>query len=490
MEFPKSIRWRLQLWHGVILSVLVVSFGITAYQLQRTDRLRQVDEELLRRSFVLTRLFSPQDAEDRDPDHGPQPLTADIERSMPPDVAKLFAENGQRAFYYLIWTSDGRLRARSVNAPANTVTPARQDLEQWQTYQTRGTMRELVRYTTLGRCVLIGRSIRAELADLRQLAWWLTAAGGAVMVFGFGGGWWAATRAIWPLKHVINTAAKIGHPSERIDVPEAGPEIAHLAAVLNSTFARLEAAFTRQKQFTADAAHELRTPLTVIISEAQTVLARERDAGEYREALEACLATAQQMRHLTESLLQLARSDSGQDQSLRTDLDLASVALEAIVHVGLLASTKKIKIHRDLEPAPAFGSADQLKQVVGNLLSNAIEYTNQFGNIWVRTRTENGWAVLTVEDTGPGISEEDLPHIFQRFYRTDKARSRSRGRSGLGLPISQAIVESHGGTIEAKSQLGVGTTFLVRLPRDPSVTNTSNKGELELADEDVVVRRQ
>jgi heavy metal sensor kinase len=271
------------------------------------------------------------------------------------------------------------------------------------------------------------------------------------------------------VEDISATASRIsaGNLSERISVPDADNELGRLAGVLNSTFARLEAAFAQQKQFTADASHELRTPLAVLISEAQTALARKRDAAEYRETVEACLDTAQQMRRLTESLLELARFDAGQEQIERSQLDLAETARGCIERLRPFAAERGIQIHCDLSPTQAFGNADRLTQVITNLLTNAIHYNKPNGEIRVSTQTENGVAILTVADTGQGIAPQDLPHVFERFYRADKSRSRAHGRFGLGLAICKAIVDADGGNIEVSSQLGSGTTFTVRLPADP-----------------------
>ena len=239
-------------------------------------------------------------------------------------------------------------------------------------------------------------------------------------------------------------------------------ELGRLASVLNSTFARLEAAFAQQTQFTADAFHELRTPLAVIISEAQTTLARERGAAEYRESIAVCLDAAQQMRRLAESLLQLARFDAGQEPVRRIAVDLAENTRLCVGRIGPLAKERGMIF---TAPWPRkLGRRDRLGQLITNLLTNPIHYNKPRGEILVSTRSENGGAVLTVTDTGQGIAAEDVPHVFERFYRADKSRSRAEDRSGLGLAICKAIVDSHGGTIEASSELGAGTTFTVRLP--------------------------
>jgi signal transduction histidine kinase len=213
--------------------------------------------------------------------------------------------------------------------------------------------------------------------------------------------------------------------------------------------------------------HELRTPLAVVISEAQTTLARERTAAEYRETVEACLDTAQQMRQLTESLLELARFDAGQNPLQRAPCDLAEATRACVELIHPLANPRGIHLVLDLAPAEAPGDAELLKRVITNLLTNAIHYNKPNGEVRVGTRSENGTAVLTVADTGPGIAPEDLPHIFERFFRADKSRTRANGRAGLGLAICKAILDAHGGSIEVTSQPGQGAAFTVRLRATP-----------------------
>jgi heavy metal sensor kinase len=313
---------------------------------------------------------------------------------------------------------------------------------------------------------LAGRSLTAFSSAMHRFAGLLLAAGGVVLALGLGGGWWLAGRAIRPIDQISAAASRIsaGNLSERIDVAEADNELGRLAGVLNSTFARLEAAFAQQAQFTADASHDLRTPLAVIISEAQTALARERSAADYRETIEGCLGTAQQMRRLTESLLELARFDAGQEAMKREPFDLTRVARECVDLVRPLAERRKITLDCDLAAVQCVGDAERLSQVVTNLLTNAIQFNRDQGNIRISVDASDSSALIQVADTGEGISSEDLPHIFERFYRADKSRSRAEGRNGLGLAICKAIVDAHGGSIEVASQVGTGSTFTVKLP--------------------------
>jgi heavy metal sensor kinase len=397
---------------------------------------------------------------------GPWPPRGRVREFHPsPEVIRLFDESDKDGFYFAIWSRDASPIKLSSNAPPGLMIPPHADETQTHIRE-RKQLREAFHFTEFGDCVLAGRPVTSDVAALRRFALWLLAAGGAVLAFGLGGGWWLATRAIRPIENIIAAASRIseGKLSERVSGASADSELGRLASVLNSTFARLEAAFARQQQFTTDASHELRTPLAVLISEAQTALARQRTAPEYRETLEYSLAAAQQMRRLTDALLELSRFDANQDQIPRSPLNLAPLAHPCVERLQPFARDKQVQIHCDLQPATVLGNADRFGQVVTNLVSNAIHYNKPSGEIRVSTRLENGEAVLVVADTGQGIGEDDLPHIFERFYRADKSRSRSEGRYGLGLAICKAIVEGEGGRIEVTSRLGEGSSFTVHLP--------------------------
>jgi heavy metal sensor kinase len=280
-----------------------------------------------------------------------------------------------------------------------------------------------------------------------------------------GGGWWLVNRSLRPISEISTTAAKIasGDLSQRISLAEAESELGQLAAVLNSTFARLETAFAQQKQFASDAAHELRTPVAVMLTQTQTALNRERDAESYRQTVEACQRAAQRMRRLIESLLELARFDAGQEVLKRLRFDFSKTVADSVELVQALAEEKRVKMASDLAPLEITGDSERLAQVVTNLLTNAIQHNQPGGEVRVKLDAQGGLAVLEISDTGKGIAPEDLPRVFERFYRADPSRT-GNGNSGLGLAIGKAIVEAHGGTIEVASELGSGAVFTVRLP--------------------------
>jgi heavy metal sensor kinase len=491
--FFNSIRWRLQAWHSLILVVVLAGFGLTAYRVARGNQLRRIDQELQQRLMAAFRPGHPGGPHTGDGprpselnhggapppgrppnDHGPERDLAAWRSHMQEVIAHAGAIDSEQtsAFYYILWQANGSVLASSSGAPQNVPmpeepNPGHESADRPGTIaRTRGEFRELGVCLPFGDRALVGRSMNPDLAAMRRLALWLFAAGASVLALGMAGGWWVATRAIRPIEEISATAVKIagGDLSQRINASDAESELGRLAGVLNSTFARLEAAFANQVRFTADASHELRTPVSVILSQAQTALSRERSPAEYRDTLEACQRAAQRMRKLIESLLALARLDAGQEPMKQERFDLGRVARECVELVRPLANERNVELRCELPEVPCVGDAERVGQVVTNLLSNAIHFNRDHGEVRVGVRSDNGTALVTVADTGAGIPPEDLPHIFERFYRVDKARTRIQGKTGLGLAICKAIVEAHSGTIQVNSRPGAGSTFEVRFP--------------------------
>ncbi len=451
MKFFQSIRWRLQLWYGVLLVAVLCGFGITAYRLESARQIRRIDEELQQRLPILV--------------GSQRPVPGDREQRMFKLSAKdasLFDRDGDGAFYYVVWLRHGEPVTRSASAPAGVPQPTAGDAPN----RIRGRFRETFLFPGPGDCVLVGRSITRDLADLHQLAWWLTGVGGGVMLLGVAGGAWLVARALRPIRDISHAAEKIatGDLTQRIRTMDSGSELGQLAGVLNSTFARLDTAFTQQARFTADAAHELRTPLAVMLTHAQNGLASDGLTEEHREAFDASQRAAQRMRKLTESLLVLARLDSGEVATSRDRGDLSQIVRDAVEPLAPLATQQGVSLEMSVSPVACLCNIDQVGQVITNLVSNAIFYNRVGGSVVVSVSAEPGFALLTISDTGQGILPNDLPHIFERFYRADKARSGAAGRTGLGLAITQAIVDGHGGSVSVDTEPGKGSTFTVRLP--------------------------
>ena len=395
---------------------------------------------------------------------------ADQEGEIPETYRQRFGEHAQDVPYLVVWDGQGRVRMASEAVP-DDLRPARElpAAEGPHPYhaRTRGPFREVIVRGPAEGQVLVGRQMGRERNELRRLLAWLAGTGVAIVALGLVGVWWLARQILTPVARIAGIAERISasNLAERIDEAGSKAELGRLTQVLNRMFGRLEAAFQRQARFTADASHELRTPTAVVLAQAELALAKERSPEEYQEALEACQRAARRMESLVEGLLTLARIDAGQGEARAEVVDLATVVEHAVALLQPMARQKQVTLTRDLQSVPVRGDATRLGQVVANLLSNAVRYNRPQGQVRISLTTEAHQAVLSVEDTGIGISADDLPRISERFYRVDPARTGESGGVGLGLAICQEIVRNYGGTIDVASVLGVGTTFLVRLPR-------------------------
>jgi heavy metal sensor kinase len=282
------------------------------------------------------------------------------------------------------------------------------------------------------------------------------------------GGYWLSRRALAPVDQITREARSIGaqNLSSRLLVPHTRDELQRLSETLNGMLARLEQAFRRIAQFTADASHELRTPVALMRTRAEVVLRRPRSEEEYRETLRQILEDLQRTSSLIENLMLLARADSGTETLQRTRINMVESVGEACLEGRTLAETKQIIFLEELPESPVWieGESNSLRRLFLILLDNAVKYTPPQGRITVSLRSSDGCAVTEVRDTGIGIAAEDLPHIFERFFRADRARSRETGGAGLGLSIGQWIAQAHGGTIRALSKPGEGSVFQVRIP--------------------------
>jgi heavy metal sensor kinase len=495
MKVFNSIKWRLQIWYGLIFVVVLAGFGFTAYQLERNQQLSRIENELHQRVGVLANALRRPPPRSPDgngqpfdrpppgqfPGDGPpgQNLRPPREFHLPPEDAHFFDTNDLHDYYYVIFPDRGDKEiARSANYPSHIAANNSRDpfvsvntFSQFPKPATKpppmftfDNYRETADVLPSGETIWVGCSIAPELKELNRDALNLTVIGSLILLVGLAGGWWFVSRSLRPVENISAAAVKIsaGDLSQRINVAEAESELGQLATVLNSTFARLESAFAQQKQFASDAAHELRTPVSVMLTQAQTALNRERTAPEYRATVESCQRAAQRMRRLIESLLALARLDAGQEQMKRLQFDFSKTISDCAELVKPMAEERAVKIFTELSSLEITGDSERLAQVVTNLLTNAIQYNLPDGTVRVKLESQDGMAVLAVSDTGQGIAAEDLPRVFERFYRAD--RSRSTGGNGLGLAISKAVVEAHGGTIEVASEENAGTTFTVRLP--------------------------
>ncbi len=280
------------------------------------------------------------------------------------------------------------------------------------------------------------------------------------------GGYWISSRALRPVDQITSAAESIGvrDLSRRIAVPGTGDELARLAQVWNAMLGRLELSVQRIHQFTADASHELRTPLALIRTNAEVTLRRDRPPEEYRRSLEEILHEVARITQLSESLLTLARSDANPAGLTLAPVDLAELARSVIAECACLAEEKGLRmiLDTDAAPVPALADAAALHRLLLVLLDNAIRHTPAGGAITVAAHRASTSATLCVRDTGPGIPNEALPHIFERFYRVDTART-GGASFGLGLSIAQAIARAHGSELAAANIAGGGASFRLTL---------------------------
>ena len=288
----------------------------------------------------------------------------------------------------------------------------------------------------------------------------------AVFLAAFGS-WLAVGRSLAPLDVITDTAEQINRADDlarRIpyDSPNKNDEIGGLIEAFNQTLERLETLFTSQQRFLADVSHELRTPLTVIKGNVD-LMRRMNELDE--ESLTSIDQESGRLTRMVGGLLLLAQADSGSVSLTMAAVELDTLLLEVFQEMNVLAG-EKVKLHlTEIDQLQVNGDRDRLKQVLLNLIGNAIQYTPQGGDIYLSLGNVAEQARLIIRDTGPGIPAEDLPHIFDRFYRAEKSRTRGKTTGfGLGLSIAHWIVEKHGGRIEVDSKEGQGTTFCIWLP--------------------------
>lgn len=285
---------------------------------------------------------------------------------------------------------------------------------------------------------------------------------------GVAGGWWLAGRAMRPVRRMTGAALTISARNLRERLPVSSPddELGRLAASLNTMLDRLAAAFEAERRFTADASHELLTPTAVMRTEIEVTLRQRRTPAEYEAVLTGLQEELARLTRLADGLLILAREDAGAaDPDPEATTSIADVVRNVVESAGSAAEAAGLSLRvGELPAACVRGRPEHLRIVVGNLLDNAIKYTPPGGRVGVGVSAGDGVVSVAVEDTGPGIAAEDVPRVFERFFRVDKSRSRRLGGAGLGLSIARSIAVRLGGRIELDSRPGRGSTFRLVLP--------------------------
>lgn len=463
----KSIRSRLTAWYILLLGIILILFSVFLNYFLSKRLYESVDNSLTVSATVVATSAVMQ-----------------FNRSPLPGLDQFFEQfmgAGNLNKFYRIYDGSGNVGSRSNNIDASKF-PLSQEayadaLSGTNSYETflvdgkhpiRVITMPILREKKLVNLVQVGTSLEAVKETLRNLRIFLFTAVPSVLVFATLFARFLARRALKPISKIIKTARDIGQGqelSQRIPVFKVQDELGQLALTFNEMMDRLENSFAQMRQFSSDASHELRTPLTVLQGQNELVLSKLRDPKEYQEVIISNLEEIKYMSKVLEDLFVLSRSDENQVLLNYKRMDLRDLVEEVCRHAEILAEEKDISIViAFLEQVKINGDEVRLRQMVWNILHNGIKYTQPGGELKVSLLEESGFALLSIQDTGIGIPEKDLPFIFDRFYRVDKARSKDEGGSGLGLSICRHIAEAHKGKIEVESKPGLGTRFKIHIP--------------------------
>ena len=458
----RSVRLRLTLWYTLLLAIILAAFSAGVYLTLRHNLYANLDDSIENRANVLLSIMRYEEG---------QPTLAGRVSSEDPNegerFVRVFSDSGGVTF-------DNSAAAGGVPIDQRAVESA---LKGKSSTRSVSLADEGLRVRTLpierdGRIsgvLEVGQS-QDDVADtLHTLLFIVGIAYPATLVVASLGGVFLAGRALSPVDRMTRLARRISAEDlgQRLNLRSRDDEVGRLARTFDEMIARLDNAFRRQRQFTADASHELRTPLTAIKGQIDVALQRRRDPAAYRQALQVVNEEVDRMMRLLGSLLTLARADAGQIPLAFEAVSLPDVVDAAVEQVRPVASERGIDLQLVSSPAVTLrADEDLLLQLLLNLLDNAAKYTPAGGQVTVGWNVGAGQVELWVRDTGIGIASEHLPHLFDRFYRVDRARSRAEGGAGLGLAISRWIAEAHGGSISVESAPGRGSTFAVTLPID------------------------
>ncbi len=476
--FLHSIRFRITLWFVLILAVVLAAFSLFIYGTQTRDLQSDAVGHMQDKFFRIMTFF-------RSPawqlsELSPASVPGNDAPLQKGDLLIFLDPNGviQQQWGETISTPDAIMKELLAAADQRSALSIYE-----QVVPVLGTNNVVVKsdylflITPVARDgVPLGYVVVGSPSDLisqqHRLAASLLLGSIGMLVLAFLGGLWLADRAMRPVADIARAARNISEHDldQRLNM-RGRDELASLAGTFDGMIGRLQAAFERQRQFVADASHELRTPLTIINLEVGRALSARRSAPEYKRSLETVELEGGRMTRLVNDLMTLARMDSGQAILQFTDVDLSEVASSAVERLTPLANDRGVQMQcGELTEVHVKGDRQYLLQMISNLLENGIKYGGAGEQVRIEVVRKDAQAVLRVSDTGPGIPPEDLPAVFDRFYRADKARTHNGGDgdvssgNGLGLSIVSWIVRSHGGSIRVDSRVNEGTLFEVTLP--------------------------
>jgi two-component system heavy metal sensor histidine kinase CusS len=448
-----SIRWRLTLWNVLGLAVVLAGFAALVYGLMVHAHYERIDRALEDQLRELKE--SP-----------------DMAGAGPERWRHWLAEVQEHArFRAVVYDANGTVYEHSEDLPDAGIPPAPpvSGASQFQEANIPGLGRHRELSASLAGeglpfAVVLLVPLEEVDQELRLLLGALFLAVAAALLVSGGWSYLMARAALAPMERLRRSTEEItaARLDRRLPVANAHDELGRLSRTINAMIARLERSFLEIRRFTADASHELRTPLTILRTQAEVALDKSLSPAEQRDLLGGILEECERLTRLIEQLLALAREDAGAGAMAFQPIDLSSLIQQVVEDMRPLAEARGLALLVAVDGRPSIaGEESRLRQVFYNLLDNAIKYTPEGGVVAVRVERADRSVVITVRDTGIGIPPEHLPHVFDRFYRVDKVRSREQGGTGLGLSIARGIVAAHGGQIQLTSAPDKGTTCTV-----------------------------
>lgn len=460
MHLP--IRSRLTAWYVVVLATILLAWAAFLFLRLEADLYAGIDQTLeLRAAQIATGFRGAGEGEFQDVAQTP---LAGLPRSD--SAAQLISARGK------ILESSGNAVAERRMVPVRALQQALRGRRLFETSVLGARAPERFRVLVMrlpsrpGVVLAVASSTKTADDSLRHLLVLLLVSVPIALGAAGAGGWRLARKALDPVAKMTSKASEIGlgRLNERVDVPRVVDELGRLALTLNAMLDRLEDGVEEKRRFIADASHELRTPLAVMRSELEVSLESGDLQPETAELLVSNLEEVDRMSRIIENLLTLARIDEGRLELLRRPVHLRRLAQDVVSRMRVLSEAGGVKVSVKGPELEVEADPEYLQQVVANLVENAVKYSRRGGLVTIETWRAGEETGLSVVDTGPGISEDVLPRVFDRFFRVDKARSRAEGGSGLGLSISKEIVQAHKGRIWATSEPGKGSSFTVALP--------------------------
>jgi len=469
----KSLRTKLTLWYVLILSILLITFSSFLYftlseSLRRDvdNKLRSLAELIASESIMPLSKFELNSVD--------QTLEGTMNLKPIGKFIQVLDESGK------IGKKSENLKNIELPITLNALKNASKGRITFETNRSLGnTPLRIITYPVVEqnhpvKIIQVASSLEDVEDALHTLFLILIITVPLALLVAIMGGQFLANKALKPVDHITQTARLISSQNltQRITPQKVKDEIGRLIDTFNDMISRLDHSFRQIKQFTQDASHELKTPLTILKGEVEVTLRKERTPEEYQQILKSNLEEINRMSRIIDDLLLLSKADSGELKLNKEETNINRILNEVVAQMDILAQEKRLRIEiiNHQEDIWIFADSLRLRELFLNLISNGIKYTEEGGviRITVTKEVQNGlkkqFLKVIVSDTGIGISKEDQLRIFNRFYRVDKARSREEGGSGLGLSICKWIVESHQGEIKVESEVGKGSSFIVRLP--------------------------